>query len=102
MSKKVTLDHIGMRNLASNEAMRALCRKAAERMAEHVQAEGIRVGDRDGGRHEYELPVKVEDGVYNGRAFADVIINHPAGAAVQAKHGVLTRAASAEGLSVKS
>jgi hypothetical protein len=98
---KVTLDHVGIKVIAGNGDMQRLCREAAERIADHIRGEGIRVGDRDGGKHEYELPVAVRDGVYNDRAFADVVINHPAGAAVQAKHGVLTRAASAEGLTVR-
>jgi hypothetical protein len=35
------------------------------------------------------------------RAHAEVILAHPAGIAVQAKHGALTKAASQAGLEVK-
>lgn len=98
----VKLDNAGIASIAHGGDMQRLCRQAADRIASHIRAEGIKVGDRDGGRHEYDLPVEVREGVYDQRAFADVVIAHPAGAAVQAKHGVLTRAASAEGLTVKS
>lgn len=102
MSRKVKLDNAGIHALAGNAEMKNLCRDAANRIASHIRAEGIRVGDRDGGPREYELPVEVREGVYDGRAYADVVITHPSGAAVQAKHGVFTRAAAAERLIVKS
>jgi hypothetical protein len=47
------------------------------------------------------LPVVVDQYTTDRRA-ASVTIAHPAGLAVQAKHGVLTRAASAAGLEVRA
>ena len=71
-----------------------------EQIARNVRALGIKVGDRDGGRHEYDLPVNAEVTVTD-RARGRVTINHPAGEAVQAKHGALTKAASEAGMEVR-
>lgn len=46
------------------------------------------------------MPVETEQRVTD-RAVVDVTITHPGGASAQAKHGVLTRAASAQGLEVR-
>lgn len=100
VGRNVRLDHAGMAALAKSADMQKLCREAADRIAGHLRAEGIRVGDRDGGPRETELPITVTDSVTD-RAHATVAITHPSGVAVQAKHGALTRAASAEGLRVR-
>lgn len=97
---EVKLDHAGMAALAKSGAVMALVTAAAEKVAGNVQAQGIQVGDHDGGPREVPLPVKVDTDV-SDRARASVILAHPAGIAVQAKHGALTRAAAAAGLSVK-
>jgi hypothetical protein len=47
------------------------------------------------------VPVRVYTGTTD-RAIATVVVAHPAGLALQAKHGILTRAASSIGLSVVS
>jgi hypothetical protein len=99
MTNKVKLIDAGMDALRKNEQMQALVKDAAEKIAAEVRSQGIRVGDRDGGPHEAELPVVVREGVTD-RAHATVYLAHPAGVAVQAKHGALTRAASAIGVSV--
>lgn len=86
------------------EILKIQCRGAvdalAERIADNVRSQGIRVGDRDGGAHEYDLPVKVASATTD-RAKAIVSIPHPSALAVQAKHGTLTKAAAAVGLKVK-
>lgn len=83
--------------LKSAEAVR-LVTSAAENVADNVRRQGFRV---DGIPGDVELPVKVA--VYEtDRARASVILAHPAGIAVQAKHGALTRAASEAGLEVNS
>jgi hypothetical protein len=73
-------------------------RAAAERVATAVEAQGIEVGAETGDPDEYPLPVIVSDEP-NGEA--RVTIAHPAGKAVQAKHGALTRAAASLGLEVR-
>jgi hypothetical protein len=74
-------------------------REAAEAVAANVRDMDIKVGDKDGGRHEYDLPVTVQL-VTTDRAHAIVALAHPAGEAVQAKHGALTKAAAQAGLDV--
>jgi hypothetical protein len=73
----------------------------ADQIARAVQRQGIRVGDRDGGSRERELPVLVSSSVTD-RAKSTVVLAHPAGLAVQAKHGALTKAAAEAGMQVRS
>lgn len=80
--------------------MHRATQEAAEAVAEAVRAQNIKVGDKDGGRHEYDLPVEVEM-TTTDRAHAWVTLAHPSGQAVQAKHGALTKAAAQSGLDVK-
>jgi hypothetical protein len=72
--------------------------KAAEQIADRVRSQGIKVGDltADGFENIIDIPVIV------GRKGEDpqVLLAHPAGIAVQAKYGALTKAASSCGLSV--
>jgi len=71
-----------------------------EQIARNVRALGIKVGDKDGGPREHDLPVKVEM-TTTDRAHGRVVIEHPSGQAVQAKRGALTKAASEAGMEVK-
>lgn len=82
-----------------DDDVRAAVRELAEKVKSNVEAQGIRVGDRDGGAHEYDLPVTINSQTTD-RAREVVVLPHAAGLAVQAKHGVLTKAASAVGLEV--
>lgn len=70
---------------------------AANEIADAARLQGITVGDVDGGKHEIPLPVKVYGDDDNAAA---VVLAHPAGIAVQAKHGTLTRAAASKGFEV--
>ena len=99
MSKDVKLDHAGIGGLLKSTEAHRLVQEVAEKVAHNVEEQGITVGDRDGGTHEYPLPVKVEV-TTTDRAHAIVMLAHPAGIAVQAKHGSLTRAAAEAGLHV--
>lgn len=102
MSKvRVELDHQGIGEIARSMKMQRLIEGLAERVAANVRAQGIKVGDRDGGPREIDLPVVVDSDVTD-RARSVVKIKHPAGLAVQAKHGVLTKAAAAAGLQVRN
>lgn len=95
----IRLNRRGIAVIAEGANMRALVEKAAEEIAGNVRAQGIKVGDRDGGSREVDLPVNVKVGTTD-RSHATVTLAHPAGVAVQAKHGVLTKAASQAGLQV--
>lgn len=97
---EVKLDHAGIAAIAKSSEMQALVKDVAEEIADNIRGMGIKVGDADGGPREVDLPVKVETDVTD-RARATVVIAHPAGIAVQAKHGALTRGASAAGVTVK-
>ena len=99
MPRRVRLDERGMSALLKSPGIAAATKRAAEAVAENVRDMGIRVGDKDGGPREVDLPVTVRV-VTTDRAHANVTLAHPAGAAVQAKHGALTKAAAQAGLEV--
>lgn len=61
-------------------------------MADHVEAAGIRV---EGVPGRIPLPVTVTVTSGSGRSRARVIIDHPSGLAVEAKHGILMAAIDA-------
>lgn len=102
---KVKIDLRGLEAVATSGGAQALVTAAAEEIADNIRSMGIKVGDHDGGSSEYDLPVKVYSSDTTGmrvdRASARVVLAHAAGLAVQAKHGALTRAASAAGVSVE-
>lgn len=90
MSIKVTrvkLHRRGMRDLLRSEDVQEMLGRKASAVAAQVEAAGIRV---DGTPGRVPLPVTVEVGAAQERARAVVILDHPAGAAVEAKHGILT------------
>src|SRR5690349_21314040 len=95
--QKVRLNHAGIAALLKSPDLHKLVNDTADRVADNVRSQGIKVGDVDGGPLERELPVRVVPQTTD-RARAQVVLAHPAGLAVQAKHGALTKAAAAEGL----
>lgn len=100
MASRVRLDSRGIAALLKSAPIDAAAKAAAEAVADNVRDQGITVGDKDGGSHEYDLPVKVFPHTTD-RAHVVVALAHPAGLAVQAKHGALTKAAAQAGLDVK-
>lgn len=98
MPNNVRLDHGGIAALLKGDEMQSLVQSAADEIAANVRSQGITVGAFTG-PGEIALPVKVQTSTTD-RAHASVALAHPAGAAVQAKHGALTRAAAAAGLTV--
>lgn len=100
MRVRVELNRAGVAEIAKGAEMQALMKSLAEKVADGVRSQGIQVGDHDGGSREVDLPVSVTERITD-RAHATVTITHPSGIAVQAKHGALTKAASAAGLQVK-
>lgn len=78
-------DRSGIKELLKSPEIAALINATARRVASSVQAD--------------DLPVEVDQYTTDRRA-ASVTIAHPAGLAMQAKHGALTKAAAAAGLEV--
>jgi len=97
---RVRLNPAGIREFARGEKLKAEIHRKAEEIAANVRDQGIQVGGFKGHPGEMDLPVDVRDKVTD-RAHSVVTIKHPAGLAVQAKHGALTKAASAAGLQVR-
>lgn len=97
---KVRLSSRGIARILKAPEMQRATEQAAQAVADNVRGQGIGVGDKDGGKHEKPLPVTVTM-TTTDRAHANVTLAHPAGAAVQAKHGALTKAAAQAGLDVR-
>lgn len=89
----VKLDHGGVASLLKSGPMQAMVQGVAEEIANNVRSQGITVASGT------PLPVTVTT-YTTDRAAASVAIAHAAGVAVQAKHGALSKAASAAGVSV--
>lgn len=99
--RNVRLDSSGIRALLKSREVTAATQDAAEAVAANAKAQGRRVGDRDGGPREIDMPVTVS--MYEtDRAHAVVALAHPAGDADQAKNGTLTKAAAEAGLDFKA
>ena len=94
---RIQVDRKGVGEVAKSREMQALIHDLAEEVAQNVRDLGIMVNGEPGTD---ELPVKVSDSVTD-RAVSRVSITHPAGLAVQAKHGALSKAASDAGLKLK-
>lgn len=101
MGVTVHMSYAGWGEVLRSPQMQAIIAAKAEQIAASVRAAGITVGDREGGPREIPLPVEVSHDVTD-RARSRVTLAHPAGMAVQAKHGVLTQAAAGSGFEVGS
>lgn len=98
---KVRLDHRGLAAVLKGREVTTATLEAAEAVASNARAQGSKVGDRDGGPNEIDMPVTVR--MYEtDRAHAVVALAHPAGDADQAKNGTLTKAAAEAGLDFRS
>lgn len=88
-------DRGGIRAVLNSGEVASAVNSLAHKIAANVEGAGQKVsGDED-------LPVVVDE-YTTDRSAASVTLAHPAGLAVQAKHGLLTKAAAAAGLEVKS
>lgn len=87
-------DRNGIQHVLTHE-LRGEINALAERVAAHARASGRTVARGE------QMPVTVTH-YTTDRAAAAVTIAHPAGLAIQAKHGTLTRAAAAAGLEVRA
>lgn len=92
---EVRLNRKGIREVLTSEPVRTLLHAKADEVAAAVRAQGHRVSDGS------PLPVDVVPERDTDRAAVSVAIQHPAGVGMEAKHGVLRRAAEAAGLDVK-
>jgi hypothetical protein len=87
MATRVTLDTAGIGNMLRSAPVAAAIAALTRAVAGNVQARG--------------RPVTTGAGTTD-RAVGQVSIAHPAGRAMQAKYGTLTRAAAAAGLEVRA
>src|SRR5690606_33657854 len=80
---QIRLDHAGMAEILMSAGVEAAVNAKVEQVAKSVRELGVKVGDRDGGPREYDLPVKTSM-TTTDRAHGEVTLAHPAGEAVQA------------------
>ena len=95
MSVRLTrfrFNHRGLQQILTSQAMQDDVGDRASRMADQVEAAGIRVEGEPG---RLDLPVTVTVTAGDSRARARVILDHAAGQAVEAKHGLLAAAVDA-------
>lgn len=92
------LNSKGIAAILRSRATSEVTERAARAVADGVQGQRLQVGAFHG-EGEINLPVKVTM-TTTDRAHANVTLAHPAGQAVQAKHGALTKAAAQAGLDV--
>jgi hypothetical protein len=97
---RVKLNHAGIAAILKGGEMHAVIAAKTEEVADHVRDAAGTVGAFKGSG-EIDVPVTSKV-VTTDRAHGIVTLAHPAGVAVQAKYGLLTRAASAAGLQVKT
>lgn len=100
MARRVGTYSSGVQAVAKSSGMVAAIARATEAVAENARSMGVRVGDRDGGPRERDIQITTQV-VITDRAHGIVAAAHPSGEAVQAKHGLLTKAAAQAGLDVK-
>lgn len=89
---KVVLNEAGLTEILRSREVLADLERRAERVAAAAAAVGVRVSGDPGAD---ELPIKVTSRIGSKRAVARVIVAHPAGLAVEAKHRLLGRAMDA-------
>lgn len=88
-------DTAGIAELEKSDGVAAAVKALAVQVAANAESQHRAVSSGQ------VLPVKV-DTYTTDRAAASVTLAHPAGLAMQAKYGVLTKAAAGAGLEVKS
>lgn len=89
----IKVDHGGFAELLKSSEMQQVVQETADAVASNVTSQGLTVAS--GGNLSVEVDTYITD-----RAAAAVTITHAAGLGMQAKYGVLTKAAAAAGLEV--
>jgi hypothetical protein len=84
-SFRIELARNGLREVLAGPQVQAMLERKARAVAQAAEARGIKVEGDDS----VALPIKVESRAGGTRARASVIIDHPAGLAVEAKHRLL-------------
>lgn len=84
--ERVTINRQALREIMRSEGMQELLGRKGLAVADRVEAAGIRV---EGVPGRIPLPVTVTVHPGRSRARARVILDHPAGLAVEAKHRIL-------------
>jgi hypothetical protein len=87
-------DSRGSQKLLVAEGVEADVGARALRIADQVEAAGIKV---ERGKARQDIPVTVTVTATGSRARARVILDHPAGQAVEAKYGILAASVDAAG-----
>jgi hypothetical protein len=90
--QRVRLNRRGMRDLLRSEGVQQMLARKAQAVAEQVETAGIRVEGIPG---RIPLPVTVVVAVGEERARSRVVLDHPAGLAVESKHALLAGAIDA-------
>ena len=88
-------DHAGIAAILKSDDIRALVREAALDVVLEVEAQGHTVDDGS------LLPVEVRDEADTDRAAVSVAVPHAAGVGMEARYGLLRRAAARIGLQAK-
>ena len=91
---KITLDHEGIGEVLNSPQVRMAVNALAHDVGETVK-------EIIGSKYPVNVDTRMTVGMQQDRERADIAIVHPAGKALQAKHGALTRAAAAHGLEVR-
>lgn len=106
---RVRLDSRGLAEVMESAGVTSMTTRASEQTAAAVVAQGREVNSRGQRSSGKELPVDVDMRPARGtgrirdhRAMGVVTLVHPAGLGMQAKHGVLTRAAETTGARVRT
>jgi hypothetical protein len=89
------LDHAGVAEILTSPDVAEAVRDAADQVADAARAQSHRVTSGE------PLPVEVHDDPDADRAATSVAVRHPSGVGMEARHGVLKRAAAASGLDVE-
>lgn len=99
MASPVRLNRAGIGRVLKSRNMSDLVQGVAEKVADNVDGQELTAqspGQDTGTAITADVETYTTD-----RAAAAVVIRHPAAAAMQAKHGVLTRAAAEAGLEIR-
>ncbi|GAB3873773.1 hypothetical protein GCM10029964_014600 [Kibdelosporangium lantanae] len=89
------IDHTGVKEVLTSSGVADAVKDAAERVVEAARAQGHHVESGE------PLPIEVYDDPGTDRAGTSVAVRHPAGVGMEARHGVLKRAANSAGLDVE-
>ncbi|TQM83231.1 hypothetical protein FHX81_5649 [Saccharothrix saharensis] len=88
------LDRDGVRQLLNSDGFRDVVQAAADQVGTAARGAGHRVTSGE------PLPVEVFDDPRRDRVGVTVAVRHPAGVGMEARYGLLKRAAEAAGLEV--